>query len=335
MMREDQRGEDLRRHAKEFIDILGVPANSIDMLMDDRRFKVRINGVWTGRDGEGGINTPEDLKEELERFNPIMSRVTLMGNPRWMRAMTDLQEKEHSSIVLEFAKEEDAQAMIAAKYVAMFANFCKVVHHADRPPVLQCSRCWAIGHHVSRCKHAARCRLCAGEHSEKDHVETEAHQMAVEGIEEDENSSQKKKQEKRCVNCGGDHTATERSCPERRRFQMIAREKDRMDVGGGTLRKKRIIKKKVVEIEVTKDTGGPGDENAPTNERTEANKGGKDGNAGQPTSNNNKTADTGRNTNRLALENLLNNHDSERWDEMEVEGIEDTRGHTAGNVQSS
>lgn len=119
------------------------------MLMDDRRYKVRINKVWTGRDGEGGLNTPEELKEEIERFDPIMSKVMLMGLSRWLHAETDLQQKEYSSIVLEFTREEDAQTMISAKYVAMYTNFCKIVHHADRPLVLQCSRCWAIGHHIS------------------------------------------------------------------------------------------------------------------------------------------------------------------------------------------
>ncbi|KAG6898688.1 hypothetical protein C0993_005126 [Termitomyces sp. T159_Od127] len=118
MMRADQRGEELRQHAEEFIDIFGVPAHTIEMITDDRRYKVRINGVWTGRKEENGVYTPEELMEEIKRFNPVMAKVELMGKPRWMRAETDLRLKDYSSVVLEFAKEEDAKTIIAEKQTA-------------------------------------------------------------------------------------------------------------------------------------------------------------------------------------------------------------------------
>ncbi|KAG5338874.1 hypothetical protein J132_07349 [Termitomyces sp. J132] len=39
MLREDQKGEELRQHADEFVDIFGVPAHTIEMLTDDRQYK--------------------------------------------------------------------------------------------------------------------------------------------------------------------------------------------------------------------------------------------------------------------------------------------------------
>ncbi|KAH0578904.1 hypothetical protein H2248_003096 [Termitomyces sp. 'cryptogamus'] len=50
MMREDQKGKELRQHAGIFADIFRVLAHTIEMITDDRRYKVRINGVWMGRD---------------------------------------------------------------------------------------------------------------------------------------------------------------------------------------------------------------------------------------------------------------------------------------------
>ncbi|KAG5734856.1 putative 115 kDa protein in type-1 retrotransposable element [Termitomyces sp. T112] len=113
MLCEDQKGEELWRHAEEFIDIFRVPAHTIEMVTDNRQYKVRINGIWMGRDGEGEPNTPEDLLEEIERFNPVMSKVKLLSKPRWMRAEADLRGKDYSSVVLEFAKEEDTKTMLA------------------------------------------------------------------------------------------------------------------------------------------------------------------------------------------------------------------------------
>lgn len=317
MMREDQKGEELRQHAREFIDILGIPEHTVDMLTDDRRYKVRINGVWTGRDGEGGYNTPDDLKEELERFNPIMSRVSLIGKPRWMRAETDIQKKEHSSIVLEFAKEDDAQTMLNAKYIAMYTNFCEVVHHADRPPVLQCSKCWAIGHHISRCKYAMRCRLCAGEHNEKDHDKVVDSHMAEEGEEGEGSDGQRNRGGNRCVNCGGDHPATERNCPERRRSQMIARERDHAIIeGGATIKKRKPLRRK---------------ENGPN--ATGANRAEGNAKSQTTTSLNQRPGDEKRNANSsMSLENLLNHGAGEEEEQMEIVTDEETERRNPGNV---
>ncbi|KNZ82013.1 hypothetical protein J132_08901 [Termitomyces sp. J132] len=183
MLREDQKGKELKQHAEEFIDILGVPAHTIEMITDDRQYKVRINGMWTGRNGEGDLNTPGDLMEEIKRFNLILSKVKLIGNPRWLRTEADLRLKDYSSVVLEFAKEEDAKTILAGKYIAMYSTFCEVVHHADRPPVLQCSKCWSFGHHTSQCKGGERCWMCAGEHSEAEHCQEENLRMLDESEE--------------------------------------------------------------------------------------------------------------------------------------------------------
>ncbi|KAH0580049.1 hypothetical protein H2248_002863 [Termitomyces sp. 'cryptogamus'] len=313
MLREDQKGKELRRHAEEFIDIFGVPAHTIEMVTDDRRYKVRINGVWMGRDGEGELNTPEDLLEEIERFNPVMSKVKLLSKPRWMRAEADLRGKDYSSVVLEFAKEEDAKTMLAVKYVAMYTKFCEVVHHADRPPVLQCSKCWALGHHVARCRNTIQCRICARGHSEEEHRQNET-QHRTDGREEEDGDI-------KCVNCGGDHPATDRACPERKRYQMIAREKEGGNAEGGiTLKKRKEYKKRQAEKERR------GEEVAETDKEKMKKDNEKNTNTRKTTENS-----TRRPTHKhMSLENLLNQREREDWNEMMMEGQETTE--ISGNV---
>ncbi|KAG5333661.1 hypothetical protein C0989_005090, partial [Termitomyces sp. Mn162] len=334
MMREDQKGEELRQHAKEFVDILGVPATTIEMLTDDRRYKVRINGVWTGRDGETDLNTPEDLLEEIVKFNPIMSKVTLIGKPRWMRAETDLRRKDYSSVVLEFAKEEDAKAILATRYIAMYTHFCEVVHHADKPPVLQCSNCWTLGHHASRCKNSTRCRRCAGEHSETEHNHEEAQRMHEGEEEGTDNNRREAMNTNKCANCGGNHPATERSCPERKRFQMIAREKEGGQVEGGMRMRKRKGGKgredrlRADGTDNTRDdqqSGGTAEKGGMnTNARTEMETRPISDNA-----NRNTSVNVGKNTNRfMALENLLNQQERIDWAEEAMEGQESTERQT-------
>lgn len=48
------------------------------MLINDRRYKVRINRVWISKDGDGRYNTPEELRKKLKRFNLIIFKVMLI-----------------------------------------------------------------------------------------------------------------------------------------------------------------------------------------------------------------------------------------------------------------
>lgn len=133
----------------------------------------------------------------------------------------------------------------------------------------------------------------------------------------DEDDGQRGSQENRCVNCGGDHPATERNCPERRRFQMIAREKDYAGIEGGTIIKKRKQLKKretVPSKPTTNETGGDGINPSPPGHNENAREGKRNPNSS------------------MSLENLLNHGAREREDQMEVVVEEDTEERTPGNV---
>ncbi|GLB45364.1 hypothetical protein LshimejAT787_2200270 [Lyophyllum shimeji] len=224
MMREDQTGAELKAHADKFIDILApidAPPNAVELVTDDRRYKVRINGIWTGREN-GRIHTPAEIAEELTLYNPVMDKVRPLGPPRWMKAEVDLREQDYSSVVLEFQTEDDANTLLAAKRVAAYARFCEIVQHADKPPVLQCSNCWGIGHHAGRCHSPTKCRICAEDHAEKDHP-----------------PATEQRQTFKRANCGDEHPATDRRCPERARAAGTSKETKNTAVGGGTTRAPR------------------------------------------------------------------------------------------------
>ncbi|KAG6811586.1 hypothetical protein H0H92_006709 [Tricholoma furcatifolium] len=111
----------------------------------------------------------------------------------------------------------------------MFSKWCRAVKHADRPPVLQCQNCWKFGHHAARYRVEARCRICTEHHNESKHAEDDT-------VMDESNRNPAAK----CVNCGDNHPATDRQCPERIRLTEVAREMEakRGAAGGGRVRKK-------------------------------------------------------------------------------------------------
>ncbi|RDB29971.1 Nucleic-acid-binding protein from transposon X-element [Hypsizygus marmoreus] len=250
MTREDQTGAELKSHAEKFIDILlpaGAQPNAIELVTDDRRYKVRVNGIWTGREN-GRVHTPKEVAEELELNNPVIGKVIPIGLPKWMKADVDLREQEYSSVVLEFMSEDDANTLLATKRLAAYARFCEVVSHADRPPVLQCGNCWGIGHHAGRCKAPTKCRICAGAHSEKDH--------SIDIVMEEDGTTASR-QTYTCANCGSNHPASDRRCPERARAAGVTKEREtNTATGGGKTRPPRKKTNKAAQAAVPPQQNG-------------------------------------------------------------------------------
>ncbi|XP_062539153.1 uncharacterized protein LOC134207448 [Armigeres subalbatus] len=61
-------------------------------------------------------------------------------------------------------------------------------------PIRQCRQCWRFGHGIKYCRAAPRCKQCGGRHQDDDCGGR-----------------------KNCVNCGRDHDAQAKDCPERTR----------------------------------------------------------------------------------------------------------------------
>ncbi|KAG5639447.1 hypothetical protein DXG03_003736, partial [Asterophora parasitica] len=140
MMRADQTGAELKKHADKFLDVLlppDAPHTAVELATDDRRYKVRINGIETGRHRtDGRTHSPEEILDELKVNNPVMESICPIGPPRWVKAEVELRERDYSSAVLEFLSEDDANTLLSTRSVAVFTRYCDVVIHADKAPLL-------------------------------------------------------------------------------------------------------------------------------------------------------------------------------------------------------
>jgi hypothetical protein len=211
--REDQRAEDLKRHFDLFRDalVLGDDAKSY---IDEKWFKVQVHGIHT-KGVDGVLYSEEEVDRELKEFNPLLATLEQVIPPRWMRSISDRAAKPFSSVVLTFAHEEDAIRLLQKKCLTAFGGFCDLRHHADRPAVIQCAKCQAIGHLTRWCPaKAPTCRICAGDH------ESFNHETATRTTEEDQRMDPTTADEiaaapKKCALCGGPHAANDCNCPER------------------------------------------------------------------------------------------------------------------------
>lgn len=98
--------------------------------------------------------------------------------------------------------------------------------------------------------------MCGEGHKEKDHREAENTRTTAEVMGEDVNEEYREEGGTRCVNCKGNHPATDRNCPKRRRAQMIARERDGTGMEGGIpLCKRKTIRRKTTELNADKEPG--------------------------------------------------------------------------------
>ena len=74
----------------------------------------------------------------------------------------------------------------------------------SKDTVSQCFRCQDFGHHAAFCKFSVRCNICAEGHDSRQ-------------------CPSKALSSRKCSNCSGDHPASSRDCPSRRRFAASLR----------------------------------------------------------------------------------------------------------------
>ncbi|KAJ7185249.1 hypothetical protein C8R46DRAFT_875181, partial [Mycena filopes] len=169
--REDQTAAELVKHAHLFTDIIGRGKQTVARV-DSKWIKIQVNGVRTGAfDSIPGIYSPGTLDTEFRTMNPAYARLKIVMEPRWMRATEELGAQAYSSVV--FAVEDDEQAHRLLREVKSMAAFGRNVfmrHYADRPPVIQCRKCWKFDHHTTACNDTQQtCRLCGEAHTEEEH----------------------------------------------------------------------------------------------------------------------------------------------------------------------
>lgn len=216
----DQSAGDLATFADNFVHLITGDRRT-RVRPDQRWYKVQLNGVPVRNERTGAVRTPKEIDDELRALNPDYARMAVLDLPWWMRHRGDIIYNTHSSIVLALKTETDATFLVnRVQNLAISGHFAQVKQYADKPPVMQCSRCWEFGHTRSRCKQKERCRICGkNDHSKATHTCTECPPTSGNGddVDMDASAHLKHTNDYQCANCNGLHSATFRNCPVRER----------------------------------------------------------------------------------------------------------------------
>ena len=224
--RADQLATDLLQYAETFLPLISQGYKT-SALEDKRWFKIQVDGVSThsmANLGPRTLLTAEAVHAELMACNPTYAQAIdhIVAPPRWMCTQEELRNTLRSSLVFTIDDEDTARELLRGNSLAAFARYCPLRAYQDRPPVKQCKNCWGWDHTANKCKAQTRCRLCAGEHREEDHI-TDRDCRKCEALGESKGmvvDTAHCIHNLHCANCSTishitekDHTADARRCP--------------------------------------------------------------------------------------------------------------------------
>ncbi|KAJ3562483.1 hypothetical protein NP233_g9541 [Leucocoprinus birnbaumii] len=172
--RSDQTAADILPYTNGIANVIIQGATGI-VREDKRWYKIEINNVRTGsKDGNGeGVYTSQFIHDRLAYTNPEYRNIAdhIVLKPRWVRPESETKRQAFSSVVFAVDSEDVHQAFLKHKSLSVFGELVKTRAWSDRPPLIQCNRCWEYGHRMTRCQAmSARCRLCGAEHTEDHHA---------------------------------------------------------------------------------------------------------------------------------------------------------------------
>jgi len=133
---------------------------------------VVLNSVPTMRESLGApLPSAAALCTELA-CNIGLKDLILLGDPYWLTARQP--NSRHGSISVAFLDPDGSRLKdIMRNPPFLFGNrTTRPRKYEARPLIMQCSRCWALGHDVSRCprpKDTVVCPICAGAHAKDEH----------------------------------------------------------------------------------------------------------------------------------------------------------------------
>jgi len=141
--------------------------------------------------------------------------------PRWVRPASELSQQNYSSVVFAVDSQEIHQTFLTNhKTLSIFGVIAKTRGWSDRPPLIQCNRCWEFDHRTARCQAAEpRCRICGDNHLESSHSiqnqTSSTDNMATDSNNRDSHSNAT------CIHCkregrqNTNHPSNWTRCPER------------------------------------------------------------------------------------------------------------------------
>jgi hypothetical protein len=191
------------------------------------RFVVHGVPVWND---EYNVFGPHAILQET-RALPGLKKAVFAMQPRWLKPVANL-EAHYSSITFAIS---DPDGMITNTLLngraALFGKEVTVQKWIDKPALIQCSRCHALGHNKASktCplgKDSVKCFICGGTHRAENHDQHCTRKHAVAGICDCKHH--------KCLNCHKPgHNCKDIRCPARDLFRPRGGRKGKKGNGKG------------------------------------------------------------------------------------------------------
>ena len=178
--------------------------------------RLLAHGVPVWDDYEDRIFKPEDLLREVKAM-PGLKRAHFAMPPRWLKPAERI-ESNYSTITFAIS---DPDGTITNKLLtgraALFGKEVVVQRWIDKPALIQCSHCHALGHIRSSrsctlARDSVKCYICGGAHTSDRHSQNCPKKHAVAGICDCKHY--------KCLNCHKPgHDCKDTRCPARDLFR--------------------------------------------------------------------------------------------------------------------
>jgi hypothetical protein len=159
--------------------------------------RLLAHGVPTRDEVDNIIYGPEELLREV-RTMPGLKKAHLAMEPRWLRPVEGINGA-YSTITFAVSDPDGTITnMLSNDRAALFGKEVTIRRWIDKPALVQCSRCHALGHiKTSRAcplgRNSVKCFICGGSHNSEDHNSICPRKHAIAGVCDCKNY--------KCLNC--------------------------------------------------------------------------------------------------------------------------------------
>jgi len=177
--------------------------------------RLLAHGVPT-RDNMEVVFGPEELLKEV-RTMPGLKKAHLTMEPRWLKPVGELNST-YSTITFAVSDPDGSITnTLSHERAALFGKEVTIRRWIDKPALVQCSWCHALGHiKTSRAcplgRNSVKCFICGGAHSSEEHDAKCPRKHAIAGTCDCKNY--------KCLNCQqAGHHCRDLSCPACERYR--------------------------------------------------------------------------------------------------------------------
>jgi hypothetical protein len=167
---------------------------------------------------------PEALKTEV-RTLPGLRKAHFAMEPRWLKPIEQINGP-YSTVTFAVSDPDGTITnTLLTSWAALFGKEVAIRKWIDKPALVQCSRCHALGHSKTSkaCtlgRDSAKCYICGGAHASEEHDQRCSRKHTVAGVCDCKHF--------KCLNCQQrGHHCREKVCPSRELFRPPAPRKPR------------------------------------------------------------------------------------------------------------